>query len=192
MRPGGNSAAGQLAMRGRQGYGQFYLGIQHPVSYTHLDVYKRQMVRWWWPGGDVTDAELRREVDLLDQANFGGAEIQPFTIGLDLQRMPEATRKRVDDYLTPTFYAHMHAALDEASAKGMWLDYTLGSAWPFGGAGVVTPALASLELRSAHQIIRGPVHFHQKILMPLLSASITTVSYTHLDVYKRQLQNRAP
>ncbi|MHB1858450.1 MAG: hypothetical protein ACYCPM_13580, partial [Acidobacteriaceae bacterium] len=43
----------------------------------------RPMVRWWWPGGDVTDVELRREVRLLDQANFGGAEIQPFVIGLD-------------------------------------------------------------------------------------------------------------
>jgi hypothetical protein len=133
----------------------------------------RPMVRWWWPGGDVTDEELRREVSLLDQANFGGAEIQPFTIGLDPQKMPEATRKRVDDYLTPTFFAHMHAALDEASTKGMWLDYTLGSAWPFGGAGVVTPATASLELRSAHQTIQGPVHFHQKILMPPLPARIT-------------------
>jgi hypothetical protein len=133
----------------------------------------RPMVRWWWPGGDVTDAELRREVNLLDKANFGGAEIQPFTIGLDPPKMPEATRKRVDDYLTPTFFAHMHAALDEASTKGMWLDYTLGSAWPFGGAGAVTPATASLELRSAHQTIQGPVHFHQKIVMPPLPARIT-------------------
>lgn len=125
----------------------------------------RPMVRWWWRGGDVTDAELRHEVDLLDQANFGGAEIQPFTIGLD-PKMPEATRKRVNDYLTPTFFAHMKAALNEANAKGMWLDYTFGSGWPFGGAGVVTPELASVELRSAHQTIRGPVHFHEKIMMP--------------------------
>ena len=129
------------------------------------------MVRWWWPGGDVNDAELRREVDLLDQANFGGAEIQPFKIGLD-PKMPEAARKRVDDYLTPAFFAHMQAALDEARAKGMWLDYTFGSGWPFGGARVVTPELSSLELRSAHQTIQGPVHFHQKIVMPLLNASI--------------------
>lgn len=133
----------------------------------------RPMVRWWWPGGDVTDAELRREVKLLDEENFGGGEIQPFAIGLDRKKMTEDTRRRVDDYLSPTFFAHMHAALDEASTRGMWLDYTLGSAWPFGGAGVVTPATASLELRSAHQAIQGPVHFHQKIVMPALSASIT-------------------
>src|ERR1035438_1258502 len=55
----------------------------------------RPIVRWWWPGGDVTDAELRREIDLLDGANFGGAEIQPFVIGLN-PKMPEAARKRVD------------------------------------------------------------------------------------------------
>ena len=132
----------------------------------------RPMVRWWWPGGDVTDEELRHEVDQLDQANFGGAEIQPFVIGLN-EKMPEATRKRVDDYLTPSFFAHMKAALEEARGKGMWLDYTFGSGWPFGGAGAVTPELASIELRSAQQTVRGPVHFHEKVVMPLLDASIT-------------------
>jgi len=132
----------------------------------------RPMVRWWWPGGDVTDAELRREVDLLDQANFGGGEIQPFVIGLHPD-MPADTRKRVDDYLTPTFYAHVRAALEEARDHGMWMDYTFGSGWPFGGAGVVTPELASVELRSVRQSIRGPVHFHAKLQMPQLNADIT-------------------
>jgi alpha-L-rhamnosidase len=132
----------------------------------------RPMVRWWWPGNDVTDAELRREVDLLDGANFGGAEIQPFTIGLQ-RDMPDATRKRVDAYLSPLFFAHMQSAIEEARSKGMWMDYTFGSGWPFGGAGVVTPELASVELRSAHQTIRGPVHFHEKVLMPVLDERIT-------------------
>ncbi|MGO8717652.1 MAG: glycosyl hydrolase [Acidobacteriaceae bacterium] len=132
----------------------------------------RPMVRWWWPGGDVTDAELRREVALLDQANFGGAEIQPFVIGLHPD-MPAETRKRVDDYLTPTFFAHMQAALQEARDHGMWLDYTFGSGWPFGGAGVITPELASVELRSTQQSIRGPVHFHAKLQMPQLDDDIT-------------------
>ena len=34
------------------------------------------MVRWWWPGGDVTPHELRREIRVLDETGFGGAEIQ--------------------------------------------------------------------------------------------------------------------
>ena len=45
--------------------------------------------------------------------------------------------------MTPTFFSHMQAALEEARAHGMWLDYTFGSGWPFGGAGAVTPELAS-------------------------------------------------
>src|ERR1035438_6066092 len=101
-------------MKGRQSMKLVVLGVLYAVVGAQLSAQTaatvaqqfqnpakefRPMVRWWWPGGDVTDAELRREVDLLDHANFGGAEIQPFTIGLDPPKMPEATRKRVDDYL---------------------------------------------------------------------------------------------
>jgi hypothetical protein len=123
------------------------------------------MVRWWWPGGDVTDEELRREVRLLDEANFGGGEIQPFTIGLSPKMSPDAL-KRVNDYLTPAFFAHVNAALAEAQSRGMWLDYTFGSGWPFGGGQAITPELASIELRYAHQSLRGPSHFHDKPQAP--------------------------
>jgi hypothetical protein len=30
----------------------------------------RPMVRWWWPGGDVTDEEIQSEIGLLDSAGF--------------------------------------------------------------------------------------------------------------------------
>lgn len=46
----------------------------------------RPLVRWWWPGNDVTDSELRREIDLLDKAGFGGAEIQSFVKGISETR----------------------------------------------------------------------------------------------------------
>src|ERR1017187_8529687 len=118
----------------------------------------RPMVRWWWPGGDVNDEELRREVRLLDEANFGGGEIQPFVIGLNPKMTVEA-RKRVNDYLTPAFFSHVRAALEEARSRGLWLDYTFGSGWPFGGGLEVTPELASLEVRLAHQDPSGAAVF---------------------------------
>lgn len=45
----------------------------------------RPLVRWWWPGLEVEEAELRREVCDLDEAGFGGAELQPFAIGSPLK-----------------------------------------------------------------------------------------------------------
>ena len=56
-------------------------------------------VRWWWPGGAVADAELKREIAILSKAGFGGAEIQAFNPGIpDLT--PEE-RAHVNDYATP-------------------------------------------------------------------------------------------
>ena len=50
----------------------------------------RPIARWWWPGNDVTEEELRREIDVLDKAGYGGAEIQAFNKGFDF----EACRRR--------------------------------------------------------------------------------------------------
>ena len=60
----------------------------------------RPIARWWWPGNDVTEEELRREIGVLDKAGFGGAEIQAFNKGFDFAAMPEAqqkARKRICD-----------------------------------------------------------------------------------------------
>jgi hypothetical protein len=123
------------------------------------------MVRWYWPGGDVRDEELRREIRLLDEAHFGGAEIQPFRFGLDPKAPPEVAR-RVDDYLTPSFFGPVRAAVEEAADRGMWVDYTFGSGWPFGGGENITPELALLELRAEHQSLRGPSRFAGPIPWP--------------------------
>lgn len=38
------------------------------------------IARWWWPSNNVTNLELRREINLFADAGFGGAEIQPFIV----------------------------------------------------------------------------------------------------------------
>jgi len=76
------------------------------------------MVRWWWPGGDVTTDELRREVRVLDEAAFEGAEIQAFRIGLNTD-VPANVAARVDDYATPSFYRKVRVAAEEARDRGL-------------------------------------------------------------------------
>ena len=121
-------------------------------------------LRWWWPGGAVTDAELRREVDLLADAGFGGGEIQAFNTGI-----PELTpeeRVAVDQYATPSFFAHVRAAADAAAARGMSLDYTFGSSWPSGGGFAITPERALVELTMAITPVAGGAPGPIKVAIP--------------------------
>lgn len=123
----------------------------------------RPLVRWWWPGNDVTVPELQREVGVLDKAGFGGAEIQPFNIGLP--KLPADVEKRVNDYPTPDFFRNVAAAVEAARQHGMYLDYTFGSGWPFGGP-EITPELASVELRRSHRTVQGPAKLHTRLELP--------------------------
>ena len=36
--------------------------------------------RWWWPGNNVDTTELRREINLFADNDFGGVEIQPLNL----------------------------------------------------------------------------------------------------------------
>lgn len=143
----------------------------------------RPMVRWWWPGGDVTDSEIRREVRLLDEANFAGGEIQAFRIGLPVKLAPDV-EARVNDYLTPAFFGHVRAAIDEARSRGMWIDLTLGSGWPFGGGNNITPELASMELLLSHIAVEGPRKFHEKLEPPPTPPSVGTALAAFTGVSK--------
>ena len=131
----------------------------------------RPAVRWWWPGGDVDPAELKREIVAMDEAWIGGAEIQPFRIGLK-RDLAADTLKRVNDYPTVSFYQKVRAALEQARSRGMFIDLTLGSGWPFGGGEAITPELASLELRSTYRTVRGPSQLREKLVMPPASPGI--------------------
>lgn len=73
----------------------------------------RPLVRWWWPGGDVTLDELRREIRVLDEAGFAGAEVQPFRGELRAD-MSTDVLARVNDYPTPSFWRKVRAAAEEA------------------------------------------------------------------------------
>lgn len=134
-------------------------------EFAHPPKAMRPMVRWWWPGGDVTADELRREIRVLDEAGFGGAEIQAFRIGLKTD-VPDDVATRVNDYPTPSFYSKVRVAAEEARLRGLFLDLTLGSGWPFGGGDVTAPELASIELRFTPKALSGPSHFHDRIVLP--------------------------
>jgi len=95
----------------------------------------RPWVRWWWPGNDVDPPELQREIDVLADNFFGGAEIQALDAALDpnADESELARRHSVD---TPSFFNNLKTAFTRAKARGLTIDLTLGSGWPPGGSQV--------------------------------------------------------
>jgi hypothetical protein len=107
----------------------------------------RPLVRWWWPGDDVTDDELRREIAALDDAAFGGAEIQAFYKGLNSDTLSHEELQKINGFASYSFFRHVSSAAAEAHDRGLFIDYTFGSGWPFGGGDAISPELAAIELR---------------------------------------------
>ncbi|UCD84185.1 MAG: hypothetical protein JSU92_13030 [Deltaproteobacteria bacterium] len=124
----------------------------------------RPWVRWWWPGNDVAAEELRRELRVLDEAGFGGAEIQAFTMGLN-KKMPAAAAERVFSFASPSYFEHVLAAVEEADRLGLQIDLTLGSGWPFGGTHIDKEL--SLKTLLWNEIdVKGPKKLSKKLPSP--------------------------
>ena len=121
-------------------------------------------VRWWWPGNDVTDEELAREVDVLADAGFAGAEIQAFDAALD-PGAPEAELDRRRSFGTPSYYAHVRTVRDRAAARGFTIDLTLGSGWPVGGKHV-TPEQSIQTLLWSEDAVEGPAEVTLDVAKP--------------------------
>ena len=121
-------------------------------------------VRWWWPGGAVNDEELRREIQLLSQTGFGGAEIQAFNPAIP--NLTKDERIRVNDYANENFFSHLKTCTDAAQDQGLQIDCTFGSAWPSGGGLAITPELALLELTPTLTSIQAPLSQPVRVKIP--------------------------
>ncbi len=102
------------------------------------------MVRWWWFGPAVTEAEIDREIRAMKAGGFGGFEVQP-TYPLAPDGDPAGLTNL--PYLSDAFIAALRHAARTARAEGMRIDVTGGSGWPFGGPHIpVNQAAASIRM----------------------------------------------
>ena len=117
----------------------------------------RPMVRWWWSGLDVHRDELLSEVRDMDEAGFGGAEVQAFMIGspTNLAKIDRARYERSHRFMQPYYYEMVEAVLKEAASRDFTIDLTICSAWPAGGVHV-TPEGSLKTLLMGTKVLRGP------------------------------------
>jgi hypothetical protein len=87
--------------------------------------------RWWLPGNDVTKEELKREINLFADNNFGGVEIQPMAMVFPTKGAGRSDR--IMSYDTPFYYDNLKSLFEEARKRGITVDLTDGSGWPAGG-----------------------------------------------------------
>lgn len=109
--------------------------------------------RWWWPGNDVTQEELKRELQVFADHHFGGVEIQPTSMVMPCKG--EGRADRIMSYDTPSYYDNLHAVMEEASKLGLTVDMTDGSGWPSGGAHL-TEADNNLTLEFGMKEVTAP------------------------------------
>lgn len=122
-------------------------------AFTNPPAAVRPAIRWWWPGGDVTNAEIARELSQMQAAGFGSAEIQSFAVGL-----PGGGSGAVRTYGSAEWFDRVGFALDRARDLGMTLDLTVGSSWPMAAADL--PDSQSLkQLTVTARFVQGPSVF---------------------------------
>ena len=93
----------------------------------------RIMMRWWWFGPAVENAQLEREMRLMKEGGIGGFEVQPvYPLSLDDAEKGIKTKP----FLSPEFLNALRFTADKAKELGLRFDLTLGSGWPFGGPSV--------------------------------------------------------
>lgn len=89
----------------------------------------RPFVRWWWNGNRVEAGELKRQLNVLKSAGFGGVEINP--IALPEEAVDAGTSPL--HWLSPEWNKLVALSVAEAKKRGMITDLIVGSGWPFGG-----------------------------------------------------------
>ncbi len=120
----------------------------------------RPLVRWWWPGLDVTKEELIKEVAELDAQGFGGAEVQAFLIGSGAMHPKADLAHRFAPH--PYYYEMLEAVLHEAQSRDLIVDMTIGSSWPPGST-TVTKEDSLHTLLMGTTILRGSQHVEMPV-----------------------------
>jgi len=82
--------------------------------------------RWWWMGSAVDKTNIARELQLFDNAGFGGVEVTPIygAKGYEARYIP---------YLSNSWMEMLAFTTEKAADLGLGVDMNLGTGWPFGG-----------------------------------------------------------
>jgi hypothetical protein len=141
--------------------------------------------RWWWPGNNVDTTELKREINLFADNDFGGVEIQPMAL-LFVPGTKQA-RAKVVTWDTPDYYNNLKTVMEEARKRGLTVDMTDGSGWPPGGY-FLSDSDGFLSLESASLDVAGGVAI--SIALPTVANNTTSPSRLETVIASKTLPKK--
>ena len=119
----------------------------------------RPFVRWWWGGNFLDENELKREVDLLHEAGFGGVEINP----LSGRSLADTKGLKQYYYCSPEWCQLVERTAKYVQGKGMIADMILGAGWPFSRENLDSMVqVKGVKLQTIE--LNGPLLFEKNIL----------------------------
>jgi hypothetical protein len=87
----------------------------------------RPYTRWWWFASEIKKADIKNQLDWLNENHFGGVEI---AFIYPVNRNPDANRV---PWLSPEWTELVTYAKQYCDSIGFGCDFTFGTLWPFGG-----------------------------------------------------------
>ncbi|MEU6034772.1 glycosyl hydrolase [Actinomadura sp. NPDC047616] len=191
---GASAAVALNSPLGGAGTARAGAGAPSFAAFARPDAAVRPRFRWWWPDGLVDPAEIRREIDQIAAAGFGGAEIVAVHHSI---RDKSVLDPEGHGWGTPAWNAGVEAALDQARRRGITVDLTIGPAWP-AAVPTITPDSPAAVQELAHgsatvtggQTYSGPVpepvaaaeeDVHVRHLVAVHAARVDTANSTRIE-----------
>jgi hypothetical protein len=115
----------------------------------------RPWSRWWWLGSAVDKANLTGLLTQYRDAGLGGVEICP-VYGV------KGYEDKFISFLSPEWIKMLKHTTAEAGKKGMGVDMTTGTGWPFGGPNV-SEGTSSVKVLLERYKISGGEKFSSRI-----------------------------
>ena len=100
-------------------------------------------VYWIWFGPAVTREGIDRDLDNMSKAHIGGAVLLPIYPLSDND--PRAGIENLP-FLSPGYLELLHYTAEQCRKKGIALDVTIGTGWPYGGSWI-TPEFGARMIR---------------------------------------------
>lgn len=113
--------------------------------------------RWWWMGSAIDEKGLTNQLNALQNVGFGGVEVVPIygAIGYEKQYIK---------YLSPQWMKMLDYTVQQAAARKMGVDISVGTGWPIGGP-QVTSEDAATKLVIQNYTVEAGKSLQEKIVL---------------------------